>query len=325
MVPRKDRKRTETHAERDGETRRDRELHRGQKRQRKRPRAERRARSRENQGETEGWAADRGSYRAAGCRDLSPQRLLLLPLEPGASGTAVGTSPAPRLPGSQEPQPGGQHGSPAGPPLCPARLSALSPKLSVSREERRLPSFLPSSWAGDPAWAPARRGVGEVWEVLTRGRLQARALHSQNRHPPREVRGNRCAFVVSMEIRQPGNLDGRWAWASKLLSSQRLSLSAHTESRSRPGVHRGRGFPPGCQVTPKQGQMLGGGLGELCLVKEGSALPLVFPLAGRKRAAASSGYRMKAPPGLAWNKVMKEQGWHVSNVSQKARRRGRGR
>lgn len=40
-------------------------------------------------------------------------------------------------------------------------------------------------------------------------RLQAQALQFQSRLPPWEVRRSRCASVVSMEICQPGNLDGQ--------------------------------------------------------------------------------------------------------------------
>lgn len=100
--------------------------------------------------------------------------------------------------------------------------------------------------------------------MLSWRRLLAQALQIQSRQPPWEVRGNRCASVVSMEIRQTGSLGERPRLVPEAFVFANPFLSVNTEAKL-PVVHRDSAFPPGHwslaeQDTPKQGQVCEGPL-----------------------------------------------------------------
>lgn len=131
---------------------------------RQRDRTERRESSRERKGKTEAGCTEPGATASREARvpgleegETEPHRSHCFFL-PGQAPTQLLELFLPP-PDSQEPSRLGPvtstRGSPSGPPLRPAHLSALSPKLSLSWGEQWLPSLLSSAWAGGPAWASA--------------------------------------------------------------------------------------------------------------------------------------------------------------------------
>lgn len=97
----------------------------------------------------------------------------------------------------------------AGKPLLGLGLHPQTPRDSGVYSVPTLPPSPGENRSCPPSCPPC--GQGTPPGLLPGGpkRLQAQALQVQSRLPPWEVRRSRCASVVSMEICQPGNLDGQ--------------------------------------------------------------------------------------------------------------------
>lgn len=139
--------------------------------------------------------------------------------------------PIPRLPGALQPA---RERVPQG-LLCAQPICLLCPPSCPSpRESSGCPPSCPPRGQGDPAWASAGVGRRKYGRCLPLpGMFQARALQIQSRHPPWESERDRCTPLWSpWRSVHLATLTGSWAWPSKLLSPQNLSLNTNAARKS---------------------------------------------------------------------------------------------
>lgn len=218
-------------------------MHRG--RQTERDRTERRESSRDSKGKTEAGCPEWGSYsKQGGLGFQSCGRGRRTPTEAAAS-SLTGQDPTwllslsprpppppiPRLPGALQPA---RERVPQG-LLCAQPICLLCPPSCPSpRESSGCPPSCPPRGQGDPAWASAGVGRRKYGRCLPLpGMFQARALQIQSRHPPWESERDRCTPLWSpWRSVHLATLTGSWAWPSKLLSPQNLSLNTNAARKS---------------------------------------------------------------------------------------------